>query len=58
LEVVFRLFLASGNRPLDVKELGKELREKLGGDTYRTSVEMMAHLLKRDPYYGLRPLRD
>ena len=54
LECVFRLFLANGNQPLDLEELGKELSERLGGDTYRTSTEVLSPLLSRDRYYGLR----
>ena len=54
LESIFRLFLANGNQPLDLEELGKQLSEWRGGDTYRTSVEMLPRLLESDQYYGLR----
>ena len=54
LESVFRFFLASGNQPLELEELGKQVSEWRGGDPYRTSVEMLSRLLKRDRYYGLR----
>ena len=54
LESIYRLFLANGNQPLDLEELGKQLSERRGGDTYRTSVEILSRLLERDQYYGLR----
>lgn len=53
-ESIFRLFLANGNQPLDLEELSKQLNERRGGDTYRTSVEVLSRLLKNDQYYGLR----
>lgn len=55
LESVFRLFLATGNQPLDLEELGKQLREWRGGDT-RASAETLSRLLASDRYYGLRPV--
>ena len=58
LENVFRLILANGNKPLDLEELGNQLRERLGGDTYRTSPEMLSRLLSNDRYYGLRQVTD
>ncbi len=54
LESIFRLFLANGNQPLDLEELGKQLSEWRGGDTYRTSVEILSRLLSNEQYYGLR----
>lgn len=53
LESVFRLFLAYGNKPLNLEELAKRLSEQRGGDTYRTSVEILPRLLESDQYYGL-----
>ena len=57
MESVFRIFLANGNQPLDLIELGRQLSEQRGVDTYRTSVEMLSRLLKRDEYYGIRPVK-
>ena len=54
LESIFRLFLANGNQPLDLEELGKQLNEWRGGDSYRTSAEVLSRLLESDRYYGLR----
>ncbi len=56
LESIFRLFLANGNQPSDLEELGKQLSERRRGDTYRTSVEILSRLLRNDRYYGLRPV--
>ncbi len=54
LESIFRLFLANGNQPLDLEELGKQLSEWRGGDTYHTSAEILSRLLSNEQYYGLR----
>ena len=53
LESVFRFLLANGNRPLVLEELSCQLRERLGGDTYRTSPEILSRLLRNDRHYGL-----
>ena len=58
LASIFRLFLANGNQPLDLEELGKQLSEWRGRDTYRTSAEILSRLLQRDQYYGLRQVSD
>jgi len=58
LESVFRLILATGNQPIDLAELGEQLREQLGGDTYRTSPEILSRLLNNDQYYGLRQVTE
>ena len=56
LESVFRLFLANGNQPLDLEELGRQLSKWRGGDTYHTSPEILSRLLSSDQYYGLRQI--
>ena len=58
LESAFRLFLANGNQPLDLEELGKQLSERRNGDTYCTSAEILFRLLGSDQYYGLRQAKD
>ncbi len=58
MESVFRLFLANGNQALDLIELGRQLSEKRGVDTYRTSVEILSRLLKYDKYYGIKPVES
>jgi hypothetical protein len=54
LESIFRIFLANGNQPLDLEELGKHLAERRGGDAQRTSAEVLSRLLGNERYYGLR----
>ncbi len=54
LESIFRLFLANGNQPLDLEEMGKQLSELRSGDSYRTSPEILSRLLKNDRFYGLQ----
>ena len=49
LESIFRLFLANGNQPLDLEELGNQLSELRGGDPYRTSPEILSRILKKRP---------
>ena len=58
LKSIFCLFLANGNQPLDLEELGRQLREWRSGDTYCTSPEVLSRLLKNDQYYGLRQAKD
>lgn len=57
LESIFRLFLATDNQPLDLEEMGKQLSQWRGGDTYCTSAEILSRLLESDQYYGLRQVR-
>ncbi len=58
LESIFRLFLASDNQPLDLEELGRQLAQWRGDDTYRTSAEILSRLLSQDQYYGLRQVTE
>ncbi len=58
LESIFRLFLASGNQPLDLEELGRQLVQWRGGDAYGASAEILSRLLQRDWYYGLRQVQE
>jgi len=58
LESIFRFFLGNGNQPITLDELGEQLSEQRGGDTSRTSEEILSRLLENDRYYGLRPVPD
>ena len=58
LESVFRLFLVTGNQPLDLEQLSQQLDEQLGGDSYRTSPDILSRLLGSDRYYGLRQFQE
>ena len=53
MESIFRLFLAYGNEPLHLEELSRRLNDWRGGDSYRTSAEILSRLLENDLYYGL-----
>jgi hypothetical protein len=53
LESIFRLFLANRNQPLDLNGLSQQLSKCRGGNSYRTSPEILYRLLKSDQYYGL-----
>jgi len=57
-ESVFRLFLANGNQLLNLEELGKQLGEWRGGDTPRTSVEVLSRFLQSDQHYGFGQAKD
>ena len=57
-ESIFHLFLANGNQPLDLEELSRQLSEWRGGDSYRTSPEILSRLLESDRYYGLRQVEE
>lgn len=54
LETIFRLFLANGNQPLDVEEMGRQLTDWCGAETSGTSAQVLSRLLESDQYYGLR----
>ena len=58
LDSIFRLFLANGNQPLSLEEIGKQLGEWRKGDTYRTSAEILSRLLSSDRCYGLHQAPD
>lgn len=54
LAIIFRIFLANGNEPLNLAELGRRLGEWRVGDTYLPSAEFLSRLLKDERYYGIR----
>ncbi|MDP2931799.1 MAG: hypothetical protein Q8O05_04785 [Chloroflexota bacterium] len=54
LESIFRLVLANGNQPLTLEEIGRQLTERRGPDTYRTSAVFLSRLLSNDSYYGFK----
>jgi hypothetical protein len=58
MESAFRLLLSHGNKAMELGELSRELGERRGGDTYRTSPEALLRILKKDGYYGLQPLPE
>ena len=57
-ESMFRVFLANGNQPLTLDELGNQLNDRRGIDAYRSSVNVLSRLLRNDEHYGLRSVSD
>jgi hypothetical protein len=55
-ESIFRIFLANGNKPMTLGELGEQLNQRLGLDANRTSVTFLSRLMKNDQYYGIKSL--
>lgn len=55
-ESAFRVFLANGNQPLTLEELGSQLSQRRGVDVYRTSVPILSRLLRNDQHYGLQQI--
>ena len=53
-ESIFRVFLANGNKPLTLEELGEQMNKRRGTDTHRNSVAFLARILQNDDYYGIR----
>jgi hypothetical protein len=53
-ESIFRIFLANRNQPLTIEELCRQMDERRGNNTYRTSAPVLVRLLKSDRHYGLR----
>lgn len=58
LESAFRLLLAAGNQPMNLEDLSKQLSERRGGDTIRTSVSILSRLLSADRYYGFCSVQE
>ena len=56
LESAFRLFLANGNQPITLEEMGQKLSDLRGGDPYRTNPYVLYRLLKSDSYYGIQEI--
>ena len=52
MESVFRIFLAGGNQPLSLEQLGQQLSERRGGG-YHVAEAALSRLLQTDRYYGL-----
>jgi len=54
MESIFRIFLANGNRPLTIQELGQKLSMARKNSFYLNSAEFLFRLLKDDELYGFR----
>jgi hypothetical protein len=53
-ESIFRVFLANGNKPMTLEELGQQLVQRRGADTSRTTVAFLSCLMRNDDYYGIK----
>jgi hypothetical protein len=53
-ESIFRVFLANGNKPLTLEELGEQLNKRRGADAHRTSAVFLGRVLQNDDYYGIK----
>ena len=58
LEMIFRLFLANGNQPLNLEEIQEQLQKWLGDSSNARdlSVPKLKRILDNDRYYGLKPV--
>lgn len=58
LEILFRIFLANGNQPLDLEQIQEQLQKWLGDSSNARdlSIAKLKRILDNDRYYGLRPL--
>jgi len=57
LEMIFRIFLANGNQPLNLEQIQEQLQTWLGDSSSARdfSVAKLKRILENDRYYGLRP---
>jgi len=57
LEMVFRLFLANGNLPLNLEQIQEQLQKWLGDSSNARdlSIPKLKRILDNDRYYGLKP---
>ena len=53
-ESIFRVFLANGNKPMTLEELGQQLVHRRGADTSRTTVTFLSRMIQNDDYYGIK----
>jgi hypothetical protein len=56
-ESVFRTFMANGNKPLTLEELGQQVNERRGIDAYLVSNSIIGKLLQSDEHYGFRQVQ-
>ena len=58
LESIFRVMLANGNKPLTIREISSQLRERRDGDAYVSSPVLINRLLTNDKWYGFKPVQN
>lgn len=57
-EAAFRVFLATGNQPMTLEELSKQLAAFRGVDAYPVSVTTLSRLFRNDRHYGIQPVGE
>jgi hypothetical protein len=57
LETVFRLFLANGNEPMTVTEMGQELRQ-LRLESFAPGPDVLRRVLSNEGFYGLHAVAE
>ena len=53
-ESIFRVFLANGNKPMALQEVGEQLAKRRGANGTRTSVVYLTRMMVNDDFYGIR----
>jgi hypothetical protein len=54
MESIFRVFLANGNKPLTLEQVGEQLAKRRGADAHRTSAAFLSRVMQNDDYYGIK----
>lgn len=52
-ESIFRVLLASG-QPVELEEIGRQISERRGGDSYAGNPDLIIRLLENDHSYGFK----
>ena len=57
VEMIFRLFLANGNKPLALEQIQGRLQQRLSdsSEPRDLSISKLERIINEDRYYGLRP---
>lgn len=56
MEIIFRIFLANGNQPLEVEQIQEQLMQIPDISSVRDiSIPKLKRILDNDRYYGLKP---
>ena len=56
MEIIFRIFLANGNQPLEVEQIQEQLMQISDISSVRDiSIPKLKRILDNDRYYGLKP---
>ena len=57
LEIIYRLFLANGNQPLELGQIQERLQQLNElGNVRDISIPRLKRIIENDKYYGLKPV--